>query len=157
MVGHVLRNSDHARGIANEGRWLLEGDVQVVDNRNAQESRGKDLGGLPANQAVVDVQYLKRVCPEESGGPPDVSSIPNQIRPSVMRRPGKPFDPLALQPFYQWATLGYQYDRPETSSVDLSDEVQQCAAGTAPILVSAKEVSYRDAHDLPRLRSSSKN
>jgi hypothetical protein len=106
---------------------------------------------------VVDVQDLERVCPEESGGTPNVSPVSNEVRPSIMRRPGKPFDPLALQPLYQWTTLGHQDDRPETSPVDLADEVQQCTAGTAPVLVSAKEETYCDAHDLPKSQSSSKN
>src|SRR5437879_4711407 len=142
MVGYVTRDRNDRRGIAHERRRLLEAYVKVVDDGNSQESCSKDLRRFPADRAEIHMQNLQRMSAKEFGSAPNVSQVAKRIAAPVMRWPDEPFDPFALELLGQRTTLREQDDRLESIPVDAADEVQQSTAGSAPVLVSADEVTY---------------
>jgi hypothetical protein len=94
------------------------------------------------------VQHVQSVSAKEVGSTPDVSQVANRIAASVMRWPDEPFDSFAVQLLGQGAMLRDEDDRLESIPVDAADKVKEGATGSAPVLVSADEVTYSDAHDV---------
>ena len=122
--------------------------MKVVDDGNSQESRGKDLRRFPTDRAEIDVQHVQGVSSKESGSAPNVCQVAKRVAASVMRWPNEPFDSFLLQLGDQLTTLRNNHDWSESIPVDAADKVQQSTTGSAPVLVSADEVTYPDAHDI---------